>query len=212
MNGSHKCGFIWWGTAGCASRTTSVFLYQCGCDDFMNVMENKRICVDGSHTHAQGIPEGYENYPIICNMRNPYSKCVSSYLDETADEGHHSHNMEFKEWLLQLTSDDMKNSNYDHYYISEWDKIGRRPDYLIRMENMEEDVKKIPMIPKNDMFEIALNGIRKNTYKSENTRDEYRGEFQYFQKYYDQETADIVYHNHKEYFELGGYDKDSWKL
>jgi hypothetical protein len=57
-----------------------------------------------------------------------------------------------------------------------------------------------------------MTSVRVNSYMNENPRDEYVGNFQKFQKYYTQEIADIVYNNHKEYFELGGYDKDSWKL
>ena len=208
MNGSHKCGFIWWGTAGCASRSTSVFLTNCGCNDLLNIPENFQVCVNGSHTHSQGIPEGYEDYPIICNMRNPYSKCVSSYLDILKGEP----DLTFKDFIIDLIHEDKKMWDVDHYYINEWEKIGRRPDYFIRMEHMEEDLRNIPMLPKGDKFEEALSNIRENRFKNENPHDEYVGNFQKYQKYYDQEIADMVYDNHKEYFELGGYDKDSWKL
>lgn len=212
MNGSHEMKFIWWGTAGCGSRTTQVFLTQAGCKDLKNYNEDFEIPRQGSHTHGQGIPEGMENYPIICNVRNPYSKCVSSYLDESNQVNHENHNITYKDWLLKLTDSERVSRDVDHYYMLDWEVIGRRPDYIIRLEHMEEDLRKLPMYEHNDKFEEAMGGIRNNVYKNENPRDEYRGEFQYFQKYYDQETADIVYNNHKEYFELGGYDKDSWKL
>jgi hypothetical protein len=212
MNGSHAMKFIWWGTAGCGSRSTQVFLTQAGCDDLKNYNEGYKIPSEGSHTHAQGIPEGMEDYPIICNVRNPYSKCVSSFLDETSDKHHRNYGMEFKEWILELTSEDRLRFDYDHYYISEWEKIGRRPNYLIRLEHMGEDLRKLPMYQHNERFENAMTSVRVNSYMNENPRDEYVGNFQKFQKYYTQEIADIVYNNHKEYFELGGYDKDSWKL
>ena len=212
MNGSHAMKFVWWGTAGCGSRTTQVFLTQAGCKDLKNYVEGFEIPQTGSHTHLQGIPEGMEDYPIICNVRNPYSKCVSSFLDETADKHHENHGKSFKDWLLELTHVDRIHTNSDHFYILDWEKIGRRPDYLIRLEHMEEDLRKLPMYQHTKYFEEAMTVVRNNSFKYENPRDEYKGEFQYFQKHYDQETADIVYTYHKEYFELGGYDKDSWKL
>lgn len=212
MNGSHEMKFIWWGTAGCGSRTTQVFLVQAGCKDLKNYNEGFEIPQQGSHTHAQGIPEGMEEYPIICNVRNPYSKCVSSYLDESSDKNHENYDISFKDWLLKLTHEDRITRDADHFYMLEWEGFGRRPDYLIRLEYMEEDLRKLPMFEHNQDFEDAMFGIRNNIYKNENPRDEYIGQLQHFQKYYDQEIANLVYNTHKEYFELSGYDKDSWKL
>jgi len=213
MNGSHKCGFIWWGTAGCASRSTSVFLYGCGCDDLSNLPEGIQICVNGSHTHAQGIPEGYEDYPILCNVRNPYSRMVSGFLDVNVKENHDDLQNIFKNYVIERTSEEIRTQDFDHFYMGEWEQIGRRPDYLIRVEHMEEDLRNLPMLPKGDKFEEVIMGcVRNNRHKNENPHDEYNGNHQHYQKYYTQEIADIVYETHKEYFELGGYDKDSWKL
>ena len=212
MNGSHSWKMVWWGTAGCGSRTVSVFLGQAGCEDFYNYRENCNVPNQCSHTHHQGIPEGMDDYTIICNVRNPYSKCVSSYLDETSDNNHENHGLGFKEWIERLVTDHNKQYNHDHFYMGQWESIGRGADYIIRLEHMEEDMRKIPNIVKGPKFEESLFLIKKNTYKNVHPRDEYQGEFQYFQKYYTQEIADLVYDNHKEYFDLGGYDKDSWKL
>ena len=214
MNGSDSWKFIWWGTAGCASRATQSCLFSSGCEDLRNYNENCHVNDECSHTHMQGIPKGMEEYPIICNLRNPYSLSVSSWLDETIDTNHNSYGMSFSDWVLNsLTTEDRMSQDYPHYFISEWDGIGRRPDYYIRMEHMEEDIKKIPQILKSERYEDSLNSvIRVNTYKNQNPNDEYRGEFQNFQKYYTKELADRIYETHVEYFELGEYDKDSWKL
>jgi len=214
MNGSHSWKFIWWGTAGCASRATQVFLVSSGCEDLRNYSENCHINNECSHTHNQGIPKGMEDYPIICNLRNPYSLSVSSWLDETIGEGHTSKGMSFSDWVLNsLTGEHRISQDYPHYFINQWEDIGRRPNYFIRVECMEEDIKKIPFIPKSERYEDSFNSmIRVNSFKNENPNDEYRGEFQNFQKYYTKELADRIYETHIEYFEIGGYDKDSWKL
>ena len=36
MNVSKELGFIWWATAGCASRSTSMYITDGGCDDLFN--------------------------------------------------------------------------------------------------------------------------------------------------------------------------------
>ena len=32
-------------------------------------------------SHTQGFPVGKEDWPVVCNIRNPYSLVVSGYLD-----------------------------------------------------------------------------------------------------------------------------------
>ena len=56
-----------------------------------------------------------------------------------------------------------------------------------------------------------MNSFIRISYKNESPYDEYEGQFQKYQRYYNQEIADIVYDNMKQYFIKFGYDKDSWK-
>ena len=43
---------------------------------------------EGSHTHQQGIPKGTDDsYKIICNTRNPYTMCFSSWTDINEETG-----------------------------------------------------------------------------------------------------------------------------
>jgi len=213
MNVSKKRGIIWWATAGCGSRSFQVFLVSSGIDDLINVPERCTVGQECSHTHAQGIPKGYENFKIICNTRNPYSRAVSSYLDEFVDTERGWGGKPFKTWLKEDYFSDDRITNVDHFYMLEWKEIGREPDYIIRMEHMEEDIRRCPLLMNGDtdrIEESIESSVRFNNYKNENINDEYVGNFQNFQKHYDQESADLVYSHLKEYFIKFGYEKDSW--
>ena len=56
-------------------------LVSYGVDDLYNYVENVVNGEYSSFTHTHGFPEGKEDWPVICNVRNPYSLIVSAYLD-----------------------------------------------------------------------------------------------------------------------------------
>ena len=91
MNKSDSKKLIYWGTAGCASRAVSNFITGVYVEDFM-FHHNERGWVnifkgEGSHTHQQGIPAGTDDsYKIICNTRNPYTMCFSTWTDYNNDD------------------------------------------------------------------------------------------------------------------------------
>lgn len=212
MNVSKELGFIWWATAGCASRSTSMYITYGGCDDLFNHVDGWYVWREGAFTHRQGIPEGCEDYKIVCNTRNPYSRAISAYLDESVEVGGSWFGMSFPEWLEKSYFADHRYPNETpDFYMNKWEKFGREPDYIIKMEDMVGSIEKIPFLNNLPHKERALQYLVNNTCKHENPRDEYIGEFQHFQKYYTQELADLVYGNLKEYFDYFGYDKDSWK-
>jgi len=213
MNSSKKYGFVWWGTAGCGSRAVSVFMTHSGCDDLYNHNEDFLVWKTGPFTHAQGIPDGLEHLPIICNTRNPYSRAVSAFLDETREEGNKEYGYSFDRWLKEIYFVEGRYPiSHDEFYMTQWPKIGRNPDYIIRMEYMLEDIQKIPVFMSLPHLERGLEYVSENRFKGENPRDEYIGNIQHYQKYYNQELADLVYNNLKDYFDYFGYLKNSWVL
>ena len=212
MNTSKELGFIWWATAGCASRATSEYITQGGCTDLYNHIDKWKVWSEVAFTHQQGIPEGCEDYKIICNTRNPYSRAVSAYLDESEEKDNLWYKMPFGEWIVKsyFSKNRYPNETPD-FYMNKWDEIGRKPDYIIKMEDMENSINNIPFLCNLPYKDDAIEKLRFNGYKNENPNDEYVGEFQHFQKYYNQEIADLLYTNLKEYFDYFGYEKDSWK-
>ena len=217
MNASKEYNIIIWATAGCGSRTITYFLAQNGMKDCINYDVNCNAGLDCAFTHTQGIPKGCEDYQIVCATRNPYSRCVSSFLDEKA-ENESSDNPDPFEWTFEhwlknrYFSENRYPDFYADFYMGEWPKIGRNPDYFIRIENVLEDIRKIPNFDKMEFQpHLVESVIQTNNMKNENKYDEYIGQFQNILKYYNQELADLVYEKFKGYFEYFGYHKDSWK-
>ena len=214
MNVSKKYKFILWATAGCGSRSCATAITKAGVDDLVNTIENYHFPVTGPFTHQQGVPKGFENYPIISLTRNPYSRIVSAFLDEKRQflEENPTFDYSFEYWLKEVYFVDNRfPSSQSDFFVEEWDQLGFKPKYFIRMENMETDLKSIDIFSELNFSDDALSVVRQNNYANENEYDEYVGNFQKYQRFYNQENADLVYSYLKHYFDLFGYDKDSWK-
>lgn len=212
MNASEKYKFIWWGTAGCGSRTVSSFFRSVGVGDLYNYVEGFYDGRGRSFTHSHGFPEGKEDWDVVCNVRNPYSLLVSSYLDIYTERKEHGIELKFIDFLKNDFFYDENMRSDDPFFLNVWKKLHKEPEYIIHMEDMERDLRNLPYFEHDEKFEMAIdNIIKKNNYKNGSPYDEYEGQFQKFKRFYNQEIADIVYDNMKEYFIKFGYDKDSWK-
>jgi hypothetical protein len=144
------------------------------------------------YTHDCKLFDGHENYLFISTARNPYSKLVSYFKFIGIDKP----NIKF----------------YDYLYLTVLEKAHHKPkfeqripDYFIRQEHIFEDYSKIPFIKNSDFYKSGqLKELcEKKINHNKTTYD--------FRDYYDEMCADLVYYNFSKYFELLGYDKNSWK-
>jgi len=212
MNASDKFKFIWWGTAGCGSRSTSMCFSELGVDDLYNYVENVVNGEYSSFTHTHGFPEGKEDWPVICNVRNPYSLIVSGYLDILKEYKKRGEELEYKDYLVDYYFQDAHMKRHDPFFLNAWKDFHKEPDYIIHMETMGDDLKVIPFFKDESKVNQAITAfITLNNFKNESPFDEYEGEFQRFKRFYTQEIADLVYSNMEPYFSKFGYSKDSWK-
>ena len=84
------------------------------------------------------------------------------------------------------------------------------PKYVVRFENMYNDLMSIPFIEENFnelskiLYEIKLNPNRYKIQYVESIEKPYSS-------FYTQELADIVWEHKKFEFEFWGYSRDSWK-
>jgi predicted nucleotidyltransferase len=83
---------------------------------------------------------------------------------------------------------------------------GRIPDYAVRLENLYEDYSKIPFIVESEYYKSGE--LKKAITQKVNVSNE---DETLWKKFYTQEIADIVYYRMPRYFDLFGYDKNSWK-
>ena len=153
---------------------------------------NNELIEIGGFGHDSELFDGHENFSIVSTARNPYSKFVSYYKYFGIDKN----GWDFYDYLYKsILEKPFKILNYNE----------RIPDYFIRQENIFEDYLKIPFVKKSEFYrsgqleDLCNNKINHN----ENSYD--------YREYYNQENADLVYYSFSKYFDLLGYEKNSWK-
>ena len=220
MNVSTKVKYVWLAPPRTATRSTWKMLQP---------YEFKIIRLDyvpkSFYTHDIGIPECAKDYPLLINIRNPYSHLVSTwYFDHTRNKTPIS-NLPFEQYVkdvcLKRIYSSPRTSIKDHFFPEICNVIKNiKTDYMfIKYEQLAEDIKKIPFINFNDQdIQTRYNEfILKNCFNEssimygelkKDTSQLYLTDWQY---YYTQELADIVYNHKKEHFKVFGYSKDSWK-
>jgi hypothetical protein len=194
--------FFVWMPPKTASVTASLILPKLGFKCYDNNNNNlKPVDMRNMHNHSANFFNGHENYSLITTLRNPYSLMSSKYIF-------------FGERKELISQDDfidyLENFFYGveskFKYLQCYNHRKRIPDYVIRVENMFEDYLKIPFVLKNELNysgELSkLCNIKNNATHSKITD---------WKLSYNQTSADIVYYNFAHIFELGGYDRDSWK-
>jgi hypothetical protein len=162
------------------------------------LMENKVV-----QNHLCNLFFGHQDYKIIAAIRNPYSKFFSQYThNRNSDE--FVVNDENKEKFRESIYQSLINGNF--LTKSCVDFTERIPDYPVRLENLYEDYSKIPFIVESEYYKSGE--LKKATTQKVNVSNE---DENLWKQFYTQETADIVYYRMPRYFDLFGYDKNSWK-
>lgn len=154
--------------------------------------------------HYCNLFQGHENYDIIAAVRNPYSRFFSDYtFNRNSDEFvvNDVNKEKFKEFIYRSVVDrDILSNNCVNFHE-------REPDYPVRLESLYEDYSKIPFIVESEYFKSG--DLKKDTNIKVNVSNKDQN---LWRKFYTQEIADIIYYRMPRYFELFGYDKNSWKI
>ena len=101
--------------------------------------------------HSAILPPNHEELSFICAIRNPYHRVLSMYQSHAKDPSIENFEKFIDERII-------KNSHNPIFKFSEI-LNNRSPDYLIRTENLYEDILKIPFITDSD---LNSSGILKN--------------------------------------------------
>jgi hypothetical protein len=158
------------------------------------------------HHHSMNIPQRYENYSIICTARNPYSRLVSAYNNSKIVAELNKPSLEnFKSYFSRAIDNEYQSANgfpfgEDRFLYNE------TPKYFLRIESLYHDYIQIPFIRNSKLnksgvlYELCNKKIHTTPIKRKLLKE-----------YYTEDMADFVYNKFKHYFDLVGYDKDSWK-
>jgi len=183
-NVSEKYKFLWWAPERTGSRgTTNVLSYF----DFK--LDGKIVSDSTSYhyTHQCLYDNQYDNYKIIGNVRNPYGRVLSIFQNFN---GQFDINKEtFKRYLFEQVA-----YGKDSEIINRTNFI-KTPDYVLRLEYLEEDYLKLPFV-KDRFTESQIHWL---TIHGKPITD--------WEKFYNKEMKEFVYKLCQEQFEKFEYGK-----
>jgi hypothetical protein len=165
------------------------------------------------HSHENKLSEQYSNFNIITNIRNPYDRVFACYQKFYLEKPILRNIKDFKEkfsiWVaenfwslgfyvfLSPRYDDVNN------FFQKWTFEKQDVDYFIKMENLKEDLIKLPFISKEEGEIERINDLLKdNSFKNER--------YHSFQDAYDVKSAKLVYEFFKPCFYKFDYDPFSF--
>jgi len=205
INVSQKHKIILWLWKKCGSTHMIKLMNKYGFKQH-EIYNDKLILVkkEIEKNHVCNLFAGHENYKILAAVRNPYTRFFSDYT--------------FRRMPQEFIYNERNKENFRKYVydaaiyreVLNNDCINfstRIPDYPVRLESLYEDYCKIPFIVESEYFKSGELKKEINIKVNVSNEDE-----NLWRKFYNQEIADIIYYRTARYFELFGYDKNSWKI
>lgn len=195
INISHKHRCFFWTPPKTASTTASIILKNFDFKCYEEV-DNKLELYDETfiHNHDSVLFEGNDVFDLILTIRNPYEIHISRFKPTESYT-----KVKFVENLYELFSKE------NLFHTIQKNLGNRKPNYILRVENLLEDYSKIPFIRNSEFFKTGklneiLNLKHNKTLYNYNWKD-----------FYDKDVADLVYYNNIVFFDSFGYDRNSWK-
>lgn len=192
MNYSDELKIVWLTPRRTATRTCSKF------QQFFNF--------NRSGQHGGFLLNSKIDYTLILNIRSPYPRMVSlyhlylSHFPKTKPV--------FDKWVEVITREGFNVVKEYEVFLNEIvENSIKIPDYYVRTEFLESDLKRIPFISDNinELSDVFENYVKRNESKNE------FGINKPWEEYYTQELADLVYSRTEKQFKLFNYNKDYWK-
>ena len=177
MNYIHSEKLVYWGLP----RTGSRYVFGCLKDAYS---------FDYRHTHDVGCDPEYDDYSVVCSIRNPYFRALSvwKWVNMVGEDKFYPHS--FPDFVRRVVP------GHAGPITDELGSLIERVDYFIRIEHCEKDLKKIPSFPEHFVFPS-------NTYQSSYSLSP--------KEYYaDRRVADRIWDIYRKDFETFGYVRDSY--
>jgi len=152
------------------------------------------------HHHYEKIPKGCEDYDVIYTTRNPYTRLISMYYYEKLISEDKTPDKTFKQYFSNSANHGWGNIKHGFNFV-------KTPKYFLRMEHLYHDYTQIPFIRDSKLNKSGI--LQELCEKKIHAKKQ---ETKSLKEYYTQDMADHLYENFKPYFDITGYDKDSWKI
>lgn len=180
-NISEKYRSIWIAPERTGSRTVAQILNYCGFSH-----NGKPISLFDKHhySHKFNEPELFNDWTHICSARNPYARTYSIFKLLNNKGG-----SSFKDFVMKRKFDFIGKEMFLKPIFL------KKPEYVIRLENLKEDILKIPFI-KTYLTDTQLDYLI--THGKQPSK---------WENYYDEEMKEVIYEVTKHQFDAWGYDK-----
>ena len=185
-NVSEKYRFQWIAPERTGSRKVSSILSFFG---FTNGDSPIFAANQHNYTHEVLFSENYKDYGLICSARNPYGKTLAIFKNLYTQKARNGTKEDFKKYVFE----DLKLGQTIN--MVQKPLIDKNIDYILKLENLSDDLKKIPFV------------LQKFTPLQVENLCEHGKPIFNWEEYYDQETKDEVYSYTKHLFEIWGYER-----
>jgi hypothetical protein len=179
-------------------------------NQYKTCVPNKNINGEFSQglRHEWNIPQTFFHYDLILNVRNPYTRMKSYYYSlflKNDCSGSGDCHISFLEFLQKYVPD-YGGMSYHFGFEKVFTEI-KPPKYVVKYENLAEDLMKIPFINKkhNESEEFRSEWDRvvtNNIFNKETKGNSYN---------YSEQEAELIYNSFQKQFELFGYEENSWR-
>jgi hypothetical protein len=220
MNFSTKHKIIWWAPERCATKLVADIFSNYDFKYKENIKSEPKELTSPYHSHAIFVPEEFNDFKIVCSIRNPYDRALSLFTNFTSIGSQIVYTKttkqifidRFSEFVIQLLrysevrkldSDPEKNTVLKNY-VAKYDFDDRIPDYFIRMEHLKEDLSKLDFIAESPLWKSDFfdGFISNNPFMNLKPYS--------FDDIYTFESAQIVFNYFKKHFFLCNYDPFSF--
>ena len=192
----HKA-FVWL-PPKCASNFISwVLAYfefsSIALDTETNQINKIRTNISTHFGHSTILPPNHEELLFICAIRHPYSRVLSLYQSLAENPSVD----DFKKFIDERI---VKNYHIPMFKFSSFLK-DRSPNYLIRTENLCEDILKIPFIKNSD---LNSSGVLKNFCERKINKSYHQLNPE---EYLTPNIKEIIHNLSSDHFDLFGYER-----
>lgn len=189
-----------WTPPKTASHSATTILPKLGFEFYIEDGKYLKPTSAQIHNHDCILCNGHEDYYFITTMRNPYTMMVPLFTTTVESE----------KWTLDNFEMFLNRYFYGkeqpEMYFPCYNYSIRIPDYIIKVESMYEDYLKLPFVKQTNYY--VSGELEKDCSVKQNSSDYTNLNWK---SLYNQNIADMVYYNYAHIFEIGGYDKKSWK-